>query len=284
LTIIDWFTTSYIADAKEHIPLPIVAGFALGEEEPTKGGKYHTQQRVYPAGTLYHKYTENYHALLNFTGSELAQIRQHEGLEQGLLDYAAEYATNVTRIDFATDTTHKSPYRAWAWIEEMLHHFRTDKAKTRIRTAPKIYDDLLGGFTQYFGSRGGDKYVRVYDKGALTEEYEQTWVRIELQARKKHANPIWEDVKKFGVVKAGRYHTKKVVDFPELDWWCEALEGEAFQHTQVPMNVGKWEQWLGTQVLPSIQKHWHANQGTERATIKKVILELSTLLEETNQG
>lgn len=179
----------------------------------------------------------------------------------------------VTRLDYCWDIQDAGSVRHTA------NHWQAGKCKTSLRGNPSGYINYGNrtGRTIYFGSPKSTQRVRIYDKATEMKLLNQALLRVELQVRKPHSQAMYIDIVKSSVQVAARSRLKSVLDFPRLQWWCRALEGDTDETTTVERKTPKWQAWLLGRVSESIKKHWSEDKLDDRDVISKWIQEISRL-------
>lgn len=273
LAKIDWLTSSYTMNASSSDPIPLGIGFAASRPKDTEAARFDTEQTLYPAGTAYTKHGDDPLTILQFTGDDMRTIRAQENLQDLLLRHIITNATNVTRIDIAIDSENPNASPAAA-----LKAYNWGIADTRIKTVTEYKQHKDTGHTVYFGSPKGDAFVRCYDKAAELKLPERHITRLEMQLRKKRANPFMQDIKQHGLQAAAHANIRKIIDFPDLAWWREMVEQNDIEPTQIPRNLDKWVYWLDNQVSAAIDKKAAANDPDHIAAILRLEKRIQELI------
>lgn len=165
--------------------------------------------------------------------------------------YAGE--ANFTRIDAALD------YHGDANIGDLVDAFEVDPGWTSVRTL-RPFQELTNGSDGvsriwsgvYIGSRSSERFLRVYDK-ALETGSSGRWTRIELVSRNDYANAFGENITMNGLAPAARGTIRQVADCP-IDWWQDALAGDAAESPPVGRKVADTDRWLIDKVLPVLER------------------------------
>ncbi len=195
-----------------------------------------------------------------FAGDDLALIRARTRLtDDELLERLAFNASNFTRVDFCINITSGD-------VKETRREFEAGRRKTRVRTAWEP-DYFAGGRgrTIYFGSKDSKKMLRVYDKAReLKLAADVILNRIELQATKGAGNALAKKMLAVTVKDTGKTAIRDFIDFPELEWYQDALSGAQDVAMQLtPAKEADFMKWLNESVGPSIKKRIDAGQHTE---------------------
>lgn len=224
--------------------------------------------QLFPAGRIYWNDSEGVTgSYVVLSGDEMAMVRQwHHMDDDTLLRRLARNAQSITRLDFAINVTAGDP-------AQCIEAFETHRCKTRVRSCLSMKKHgKAKGYTAYFGSKNSEKMVRVYDKAAELKLLHQVLTRIELQVRKAPALTLAKTMIKHGVKVTGKSAMRDFVDFPELDWYQQAVGDSEVEMNLTPSHESSFEKWLTQQVLPAIAKRWDA--GIERQVIQKFSGEL----------
>jgi hypothetical protein len=192
-----------------------------------------------------------------------------------LLKQLMPAARSFTRIDFATSIDRGHP-------DEILKHFNEGKARTRIRSAERRDNHgAKRGYTVYLGSRDSDKYIRCYDKAAELKLLHVVLTRIEMQCTQEPANRMAKEMMRSGVKKVGKQAIRNFVQFPEIEWWGQATEGDDIDLQLTPAKESSHARWLNEQVLPAIEKRYRAGQEIEAIEeFTRKLLRLQGVLED----
>lgn len=248
---LDWLQFSLVREEFTDRMIPLNSGIDIGKPIESDLGRYTTMIPILPDGRWYLNDDDmQVGSMVLLSGQALRAWRGVGMTDQQIIEHATANCTNITRLDFAVDVINAGK------PEHTIRHWKAGKKISRVRM-PLEYKEHGegGGNTFYYGSRKGDRFVRVYDKAAEMDKLWEAWTRIELQARKKRANPMAHDMVQHGVNEVGVNAIKKVVDFPELQWWQRALAMDAVPMTGIPNAVGRWRKWMMEQVLNSIKTH-----------------------------
>ena len=105
----------------------------------------------------------------------------------------------------------------------------------------------------YIGSRHSDRFICVYNKALERGEDMTDWTRIELRVRKERANALAEMVVDAGLGPTARAAIRDFADVP-LDWWQEALVGDATEMIRGRRRQSDTARWLIGQVAPILAR------------------------------
>lgn len=211
---------------------------------------YRQAARLDPAGTLFWNDGEKgVGSLAVFSGSDLIQIRNaHHTDDKEILQRLARNARNVTRLDFCTNIDAGDPDELWKWHEA---------GKVKARGKKPRRDENFGsgnGYTLYYGARGADKVLRVYDKIAELKLDGGVWTRIELQLRNKPAKALADTMLRNDLKASGKTAIRAFCDPVGLSWYQDAVESDNIEMNLTPAKETSFERWLSEQVGPAIEK------------------------------
>ncbi len=186
-----------------------------------------------------------------FAGDDLALIRARAKLSDvELLERLARNAANFTRADFCINITAGS-------ARDTRVEFEAGRKKTRVRKAWEP-DHFAGGDgrTIYFGGQKSGKMLRVYDKAReMRLAAEIILTRIELQTRYEVADRFVNAMRENTVIDVGKQAIRDFCDFPDLEWYQDALSGGQDVALQLtPSKETDFMLWLNHQVGPAIKK------------------------------
>jgi DNA relaxase NicK len=184
---------------------------------------------------------------LDVSGTCWQAMRDEDMATELLPSTLISYGGNATRIDFALDM-HDCDSSVDLFYE--LAHL--GQVKTRARGRRKYESTKEYGF--YIGSRGSDKFARIYDKrleqGALAGP---RWNRVELQMRKRYA--VLMTTAYVSAMNKRAFINRAIqdyVDFPTNDEFqraCREQDGDLpLLHRKPP----KFIRWLESQVIPAM--------------------------------
>jgi len=238
--------------------------------------------------------------VVTFSGEDLRAIECGTMAKSAIIEEMREREyIKFTRIDLAIDIVGEecSP-------TDLYTAFENKEVKTRCKSAKQIHgvcrDTGRDGNTAYFGSRQGETYLRVYDKGSQlarksglargkqknnTEEKELLktlqsllYTRIEAETKGDRANLVAAMIAGQGVEKTCKCAIERFITFPKVSWWCEMLNSidtpDSDQLRGVNHNTAKSNHWLYTQALSAVIR---AIKSEDRNVINPVTLALAEL-------
>lgn len=273
---IDWFR--YTVPLASNLDTVLPNGFELGELcEPL--GYYNMAYQLEPCGRIDFNTNNRAQGMsVNLTGQDLRSAEMHNLLTEDIIaDVVIRLRGKVTRIDLAVDVL-----GAEALPDDCLSAYLAKQAITRARRWKQIIgwcaEQDRAGNTVYVGSRAGENYMRIYQKGleiiekqglrkkrnkqAETELIDKLkaldYIRVELEIKGKKAAIAARAVEKHGTGKATSAALNRFLQLPTVTWWNDMLsrlpsappkimEGE--RNSKGPSN-----KWLMTQALPAVLK------------------------------
>jgi hypothetical protein len=191
-------------------------------------------------------------------GAAWQAMRDSDMAVEFLPQYLLQIGGKPTRIDLALDM-HESETSV-----DLLHTL-TDlgQIRTRARMGKRITSTREDGF--YVGSRGSDKFCRVYDK-RLEQDTPTAprWVRVELQMRKRYASLI--TVGYCEAPNKRNFINRAIADY--VDWPTNSDYQEAIrsQDGDLPLlhhKPPKIIRWLAAQVIPALLNYQDQNPDVD---------------------
>ncbi len=254
--LIDWLTVTSDLDLIHSLEASKF-NFRLSSELP-RLAHYADGWQLEPAGKYYSSKNSRQGAMVTFGGQDLQTLRERSHDDGSALTEIATLGS-VTRLDFAIDIFQDVSLR------DLELFIETGQYQTTFKTPPRRMDGFgeSSGYTLYFGSPKGDRQVRVYDKAAQMKLLSLAWSRIELQARRKRANQISSDMLAASWEQVGKAAIQDCLDFPQCQWWSEALTNSSDELSQIPKQEPHWQKWIRTQVEPSIENHMRGTKDRQ---------------------
>lgn len=172
----------------------------------------------------------------------------------GILSVLYNHCANFTRIDIAIDYYGSADIGAIAdvfaesaaWTT--AHTIQPFRQLTRSERGVSVVDSGV-----YIGSRHSDRFICVYNKALERGEDRTDWTRIELRVRKNRANALAEMVVDAGLGPTARAAISDLANVP-LDWWQEALAGDATEMIRGHRRQSDTARWLIGQVAPILAR------------------------------
>lgn len=250
---LDFLTVSYytVGDVAE-IMSPAYSMFKV--DEPIRPYPHYQEAYRLKCGAVVNMSdSEMQGARLDMSGEVLTKLRENGWHDDMIIREIAQSKRKrrTTRADYCFDV------HGAGSVRHTVNHWRAKQAKTTFRNAPKGWLDYgtRRGQTIYFGSKDSDKFIRVYDKGTEMGMLNEAWLRVELQTRKEQAQALISDGIKGDMKTAGRTHILASLDFPKLQWWQTAMEGDTMDKEKVGRKETSWQSWMNRQVFDSILTH-----------------------------
>lgn len=180
----------------------------------------------------------------NMTGSQCTEYYLAGGKMRELVRRAWQDELNFTRIDFAVD------YFGDADIRELVETIADNPECTVARKmSPYRQIEMVGNEKKeydsgvYIGSQKSPRYICVYNKALEQGMTDQNWTRIELRTRRTMAIQLAEAIVKNGVETAGK-QTVRNYAYPAVDWWRDALQGDAIEIPPIGRKETDTRRWL----------------------------------------
>ncbi len=267
---IDWLTVTSSLDLLNDLGLSKFS-FKCSHALP-RLAHYESGWGLEPVGKYYESDSKRQGSMVTFGGQDLQVLRERSH-DDGLTLAEIAPLGNVTRLDFAVDIFDEIDLR------ELEPFIESSEYYTTFQVSPRRMDGFNkdSGYTVYFGSPRGDRQIRVYDKSVQMKLLNLAWSRVELQARRKRAAQISNDMLSSDWQQVGKAAIQDCLDFPECGWWSEAMVNSSDDLTQIPKQEPKWQKWMRTQVEPSIENHMLSTK--DRQFIAEFLNRLSEVME-----
>lgn len=246
----DWLTGTQPADdISEFNPL-LPDGFEQVEKlRPTT--LYYHRWKLKPAGTLSMNSEGNISQMIEFTGSDLATLRENGVTDIAILKHVKTECSHLTRVDYAVDikdTTVTALDFLTLW---RYGHFTTRMRKCRHFTEEKEQDAT----TVYWGSPSSNRMLRIYDKAGQLDLLNEAWLRVEMQSRKVKADTLGADMITHGLTAAGDQCIKDTVKVDSCPVLRDAMDDWEVTLKEVPRKDTSWRDWMNGQVYKSCLTH-----------------------------
>jgi len=137
-----------------------------------------------------------------------------ENLDE-LLQYVMQEDFSVTRLDLCVDM-----FRMGFKPEKATKLIRKGEIRTHAQKCPINEDAMVGGYTQYIGSKSSATYVRIYDKASEMGQ-EGDWIRIEIVYGKRAGKSALEAYLR---TKSVRGMVRHFMDFPTWKEWQKIFD------------------------------------------------------------
>lgn len=189
------------------------------------------------------------------TGDDLNAARAEGIVDDHLIIWALDRASNIPRLDFALDVFIDGAkpmdiYEAWKRGE-------VETAASELSPFLKGTKDRDGNLTEsstvYAGAASSNRRVRIYDK-QKERGTSYAWTRIELVTRDERAIALAQTMRKHGIAAAGRSAIAEFLRCSTVSWWTEALTGEIVPLEPLKRKESNTEKWLLNQVLPVLDR------------------------------
>jgi len=158
--------------------------------------------------------------------------------------FVAGLDNKVTRVDYCLDIfgTKFNP-------TAVISHLKGGDYISHARSALKVTDTLLGGFSQYVGTKSSETYTRIYDKAA-EQKVTGKWTRIETVYQGARAEA---SLQAYLLHKSTRPLIRAHVEFPKWKAWQRVMAGDKAK-LAIQTKESNTRQWLLTSVAKSIAK------------------------------
>lgn len=147
---------------------------------------------------------------------------------------------------------------------DLLYELATLKQiRTRARSLKRYQSSAEYGF--YVGSKGSDKYARVYDKRLQQGmAAAPNWVRVEIQMRKRYALLMTDAY--VGSANKRTFINRAIhdyIDFPTNDEYQTAIRDQDGELPTLYRKPPKFVRWLERQVIPAMLNYQDQHEGTD---------------------
>lgn len=246
-------------------------------DKKIKALPYYTDAvELIPAGRLdWNRLKPSQGSLVTLAGDALRAIEAYGIDKTYLSEYASQNANlSVTRIDLAVDVVGVSEAPT-----DVIKAWEAGEIKTRARGCKQIHgwckEKKRDGNTVYVGSRDGENYLRVYDKGSQKKLDDLLWSRVELELKGGKAGIAARAISGVGLKETTAAALNRFITMPTVSWWGEMIAklpdiGTACMAGENHNKAGS--AWLHSQALPAVIRAIKANDFT---CIDQVIQALS---------
>lgn len=171
--------------------------------------------------------------------------------EDMAVDFLPEYLLDLggkpTRLDLCVNL-----HEADSSVDLLYELATLKQIRTRARSVMRIKGRENEGF--YVGSRGSDKFARVYDKRLEQgSPAAPTWVRVEIQMRKRYAVLMTEA---YASAANKRMFINRAIfdyiDFPTNDEYQQAIREQDGELPTLYRKPPRFIRWLQNQVIPAM--------------------------------
>lgn len=191
-----------------------------------------------------------------YSGQCLRDMEKRYGIDaESIVQFHYRNDAKFTRIDIAVDIVDGLTAR------ECIKKYENGECKTKLRVADKVERINGAGATLNLGSRGGDRFVRIYDKSAK-QKIDGVWTRVEGEFRAYGAAAVVKGMNTVKNAKNAIYAIMRgIVDYPLWDNWNIAMGGE-----KTVLDIGRktttnTEKWLMEKCAPAIAKFAFNHEG-----------------------
>lgn len=215
-----------------------------------------------PAGRLDIADNDRQGAHVTLLGSDLRRCREVMD-ESVLIHNIAARRLLVSRMDFATDVMLDAKEEPKPSVRDVWQAVVAGQAKGRLKHDAGYHKaDQSRGETEYFGVKGAETRVRIYDKAAEQQTLWLAWVRIELQCRNKSATTLVTNMDRSGLVTTGKQRVRNAVQLP-IWWYEQAMSGADVPLIAEPKGVSNWQRWMATTITSSVTNHLYDLQDRQ---------------------
>jgi len=229
--------------------LPCDSELLKPEEEIRPFPHYHRAYRLKCGGIANLSNSDRQGARLDLGGDAFSAFRASGMSDLDWMRTAASFPRKrwTTRIDYCFNI-HGGEI---TFVEDTLREWDERTCKSKFRNEPEVFDNRRGdkGMTIYYGSRKGDKLVRVYDKAAEMNLLKEAWTRVELKLNKPHSAAFVVDALDHDLPIVGRSWLLQLIDFPTLDWWNFMVCGDTIEPRDARKHQDKFWLWAKRDVI-----------------------------------
>lgn len=171
--------------------------------------------------------------------------------------YLLDLGGKPTRLDLCVNM-----HEADSSVDLLYELATLNQMRTRARSLKRYQSSVEYGF--YVGSKGSDKYARVYDKRLQQRMPDAPkWVRVEIQMRKRYAVAMTTS---YSQSANKRQFINRAVqdylDFPTNDEYQAALRDQDGQLPTLSRPLPKFFEWLDRQVVPAMVNYQSQHPDT----------------------
>lgn len=255
-------THDYNVDVLSHlIPTLYRRNQSLEQATPQRG--YSACWRVNPAGLRVNWHDEIVTQGLHYQygGKALEWYAANSIKSTDVVKWHHRRGGRTSRIDIAIDLYDSNV--SWKDLERELPN-----AKTRARKAEIVRNQTGAGWTQYVGSRSGERFLRIYDKTAQVNDpdHHPDHVRIELEIKGRRAKQftalLVDAIESDTVYALFCAEICAYCDFESWQLWQDVMGAKiASQATQNHKKSTDTVKWLIEQVAPVLAREYARDES-----------------------
>lgn len=271
---VDWIR--YTADSATNLETVLPIGFSL-DKKIAPLPYYNLACSLAPCGRIdWNTLKPQQGASIMLSGDDIRTAVAH-GMraDEIIANVQARNRVKFTRIDLAVDIINGG-----ASPTDIMEAYKAGQVETRAKKCRQVIgycaEQQREGNTVYLGSRTGELYMRVYEKGletisknglrATKNEGENQalidtlaaldWTRVELEIKGKKAPIAARAITHEGSPSATNAALRRFVQLPKLQWWNDMLARLPQADTAIMQgenhNQGASRKWLMLSALPAV--------------------------------
>jgi hypothetical protein len=185
-------------------------------------------------------------------------MRDEDMATEVLPGYLLDLGGKPTRLDLCVNM-----HEADSSVDLLYELATLKQVRTRARSLKRYQSSAEYGF--YVGSKGSDKYARVYDK-RLQQGMAAAprWVRVEIQMRKRYAVLMTSS---YAFAQNKRSFINRAIqdylDFPTNDEFQQAISDQDGELPTLYRKPPKFVRWLEKQVIPAMLNYQDQHEGAD---------------------
>lgn len=185
-----------------------------------------------------------------FTGLPLKEVHNAGHNTLGIIYWLCEEEFRFSRIDLAIDV-HGVKFNLDA-LQRSEHSGTVNKKPILIKDGA----DNEEGSTLYIGSWESDKFIRIYDKRAITEGHTEEWFRFELVVKGKTASKVAKMIYNMSDTEAGKFTlgVMKAMFNSEDPLYKQAIDAEPVKVASTKDASHSTYDWLMSSITPVLAR------------------------------
>jgi hypothetical protein len=245
--------------------------FELTGETASTGRGYNHALRMTVGIVLWNDTRPEQGIGVEFTGRDLAEIRESTNAEIALLQFVVQRGGWVSTLHACINI-----HNAGANVDDLISEHEAGQLRTRARmvgvfvSTTKQGDDTIRGQTLYLGSPRSDIQIRIYNKAA-EQGIKADWTRIEIVWRGDLAKQAHHLMIKTGiapVVRGAVIHQMQ----SDVAWWPVVTTGTLARPQPQQRKLSNRAVWLRDVVIPALRSELQAEDRAGSSELREAFL------------
>lgn len=188
---------------------------------------------------------------LALSGSALARLREAGLTDRALCQHVTDNNGKAARLDVAVNL-----HGGLLTVQDIHRAYMQGRAKTPARSGLRFKGLNMANDGLTLGNRTSARFMRCYDKRAEQHLEGETWLRFEVECKRKVAQNVALAVANSDNTRAVCNRVvKDYMDIPSEAEYVAALADNNALIDDVPRKLTSYDKWLIEQVAPSIVQH-----------------------------